>query len=149
MKSLKSYINERYTTIEDDATGEYITIWVDDEDEGIINKRLEQAEQNKEEYLNTENEWKSLRDKLWDLEDKKDDLVDEIRSLKANYKQLSLDMDDELGQLISKGEDPDKKAQEYGKEMEEILSKKEKLVKELKKIDSEIYNLNKKLNKLF
>lgn len=149
MKSLTNYIAERWVDVHDEDTDEHFTVWIEDETEEQVKARLDRVQKQQEEYERTQKEWKSLRDQWWKYEDEKDEILGEIRNIKANYKQLTIDMEDELGQLISKGEDPDDRAQHYGEELDKLSQQKDKLLVKLHKIEDKIAEITQKMDDLY
>lgn len=126
----------------DEDTGEIIKLWRSDIDPNKEAKLMQAAKQSEEdtEWERLYKKEKAITDKQWELKDQARDLSDQIKDLKRNYQELRIDMEEELGQLYSKGEEAkgDEKAQEYGKQFNDIEEEIDKLSKQLKPIKIQI-----------
>ena len=147
MKSLKEYINEGREEFVDDNTGEIVKMWVD---EKPIQKAIDAIKEDPKEYKKKLDKEKSLCGQLEQLEDKQWELEEELRGKVYELKCLRIDMEEEVGQLYTKGKDIDAEtlAQNYGKQMDQITKEIENLKKQINalqpKIDAldiEIFNI--------
>ena len=163
MKNLHSYIKEsaedgkngHWQEFADEDTGEIVSMWVPDPDPELEKLKWEIYQQyNKEvealhkkcleaEKRNTK-ELQKFEDELWRYEQ-------ELKDANRNYRQLQIDMEEELGQLMSAGKEAEaeEKAQDYGVELEQTADKISELKDKIKKLQPKIDNLNAIHNKIW
>ena len=134
MKDLYKYLLEsekdgkggHYEDFVDEDTGEIVTLWVPDPDPELEKKKWEIYQKHKEEIqklydkcaeLDKENKKKleKLEDEMWGYEQ-------DLKNAKRNYRQLQIDMEEELGQLYTSGKEyeAEEKAQEYGSQFNDL-----------------------------
>lgn len=140
--SIKSYICEKLEEWTDPDTGETFMIECPDTDLGreIVNIAKDSDKETLDELFELNRKQVELDQKRWDI-------LDNIKELQVRYNDLMSDMENELGEIISKGENPDKKAQEYGKKMNDIDKEMENLKKEMNAIDNQKVKIKAEIEK--
>ena len=143
MKDLYKYIKEsaedgkngHWEDFADEDTGEIVTMWVNDPTPEDITAKEKEREENARSYYENwkkENEMRKqlkldeLDDIIWDYEQ-------QLKDLNREYRDLRIDMEEELGHLYSSGKDAEaeKLAQKYGKRENRIVKEQESLRKKL------------------
>ena len=142
MKTLKDFLNEKLEEWTDPDTGETFMIERPDTDLG---REIANAAKNSDKE--TLDDIFELNKKYVELDQKRWDILDNIKELQMRYNDLMSDMEDELGEIIAKGKNPDKKAQEYGKKMNDIDKEMENLKKEMNVIDNQKAKIKAEIDK--
>lgn len=163
MKNLHSYIKEsaedgkngHWQEFVDEDTGEIVTMWVKDPDPELEKLKWEayENEQDKQRQLRKKikeqekdlvKHQEKLEDELWRYEQ-------ELKDANRNYRQLQIDMEDELGQFYSSGKEKEgeEKAQEYGDQFNKLADEIEDLKNKIKKIQPQIAKLEEQRDKLW
>ena len=143
MKDLYKYIKEssedgkngHWEDFVDEDTGEIVTMWVNDPTPEDITAKEKEREENTRSYYENwkkENEMRKqlkldeLDDIIWDYEQ-------QLKDLNREYRDLRIDMEEELGHLYSSGKEAEaeKLAQKYGKRENRIVKEQESLRKKL------------------
>ena len=118
MKALYKYIKEsaedgkngHWEDFVDEDTGEIVTMWVNDPTPEDIAAKEKEREENTHSYYEQQ-----------------------LKDLNREYRDLRMDMEEELGQLYSSGKEAEaeKLAQKYGKQENRITKEQESLRKKL------------------
>ncbi|MCH5167823.1 MAG: hypothetical protein J1F35_08090 [Erysipelotrichales bacterium] len=142
MKTLKDFLNEKLEEYTDPDTGETFMIERPDTDLGreIANAAKDSDQEKMGELFELNRKYAELDQKRWNI-------LDNIKDLQMRYNDLMNDMEDDLGEIISKGDNPEDKAQEYGKQMNDIDKEIEKLKKEIYNIDNQKAKIKTEIDK--
>ena len=142
MKTLKDFLNEKLEEYTDPDTGETFMIERPDTDLGreIANAAKDSDQEKMGELFELNRKYTELDQKRWNI-------LDNIKDLQMRYNDLMNDMEDDLGEIISKGDNPEDKAQEYGKQMNDIDKEIEKLKKEIDNIDNQKVKIKNEIDK--
>ena len=146
MKTLSKYLKEsykdekqgHYEDFVDEDTGEIVTLWVDDKPEQIIKAVKEATPEELQKLKELRKQEDEIDAKWWSIRDEIDNQKDELKSLKAELRELQYGMEDEIGQAKT-DEERDKLGNEYGEKIENTQEN-------IKKIINNIKSLNKKLD---
>ena len=143
MKDLYKYIKEsaedgkngHWEDFVDEDTGEIVTMWVNDPTPEDITAKEKEREENARSYYGKQQKENEMRKqlKLDELDDVVWDYEQQLKDLNREYRDLMIDMEEELGQLYSSGKDAEaeKFAQKYGEQENRIVKKQESLRKKL------------------
>lgn len=143
MKALYKYIKEsaedgkngHWEDFVDEDTGEIVTMWVNDPTPEDIAAKEKEREENTHSYYEKQQKENEMRKQL--KLDELDDIVwgyeQQLKDLNREYRDLRMDMEEELGQLYSSGKEAEaeKLAQKYGKQENRITKEQESLRKKL------------------
>ena len=143
MKALYRYIKEsaedgkngHWEDFVDEDTGEIVTMWVNDPTPEDIAAKEKEREENTHSYYEKQQKENEMRKQL--KLDELDDIVwgyeQQLKDLNREYRDLRMDMEEELGQLYSSGKEveAEKLAQKYGKQENRITKEQESLRKKL------------------
>lgn len=146
MKALSKYLKENYKDEKqghyedfvDEDTGEIVTLWVDDKPEQIIKAVKEATPEELQKLKELRKQEDEIDAKWWSIRDEIDNQKDELKSLKAELRELQYGMEDEIGQAKT-DEERDNLGNEYGEKIENTQEN-------IKKIINSIKSLNKKLD---
>lgn len=146
MKPLSKYLKEsykdkkqgHYEDFVDEDTGEIVTLWVDDKPEQIIKAVKEATPEELQKLKELRKQEDEIDAKWWSIRDDIDNQKDELKSLKAELRELQYGMEDEIGQAKT-DEERDNLGNEYGEKIENTQEN-------IRKIINNIKSLNKKLN---
>ena len=146
MKPLSKYLKEsykdekqgHYEDFVDEDTGEIVTLWVDDKPEQIIKAVKEATPEELQKLKELRKQEDEIDTKWWSIRDEIDNQKDELKSLKAELRELQYGMEDEIGQAKT-DEERDNLGNEYGEKIENIQEN-------IRKIINNIKSLNKKLD---
>ena len=143
MKALYKYIKEsaedgkngHWEEFVDEDTGEIVTMWVNDPTPEDIAAKEKEREENTYSYYEKQQKENEMRKqlKLDELDDIVWDYEQQLKDLNKEYRDLRIDMEEELGQLYSSGKEAEaeKLAQKYGKQENRITKEQESLRKKL------------------
>ena len=143
MKALYKYIKEsaedgkngHWEDFVDEDTGEIVTMWVNDPTPEDIAAKEKEREENTHSYYEKQQKENEMRKQL--KLDELDDIVwgyeQQLKDLNREYRDLRMDMEEELGQLYSSGKEAEaeKLAQKDGKQENRITKEHESLRKKL------------------
>lgn len=143
MKALYKYVKEsaedgkngHWEDFVDEDTGEIVTMWVNDPTPEDIAAKEKEREENTHSYYEKQQKENEMRKQL--KLDELDDIVwgyeQQLKDLNREYRDLRMDMEEELGQLYSSGKEAEaeKLAQKYGKQENRITKEQESLRKKL------------------
>ena len=143
MKALYRYIKEsaedgkngHWEDFVDEDTGEIVTMWVNDPTPEDIAAKEKEREENTHSYYEKQQKENEMRKQL--KLDELDDIVwgyeQHLKDLNREYRDLRIDMEEELGQLYSSGKEAEaeKLAQKYGEQENRITKEQESLRKKL------------------
>ena len=146
MKPLSKYLKEsykdekqgHYEDFVDEDTGEIVTLWVDDKPEQIIKAVKEATPEELQKLKELRKQEDEIDAKWWSIRDEIDNQKDELKSLKAELRELQYGMEDEIGQAKTDKE-RDNLGNEYGEKIENTQEN-------IRKIINNIKSLNKKLD---
>ena len=146
MKPLSKYLKEsykdekqgHYEDFVDEDTGEIVTLWVDDKPEQIIKAVKEATPEELQKLKELRKQEDEIDAKWWSIRDEIDSQKDELKSLKAELRELQYGMEDEIGQAKT-DEERDNLGNEYGEKIENTQEN-------IRKIINNIKSLNKKLD---
>lgn len=143
MKSLLKYIKEssedgkngHWEDFVDEDTGEIVSMWVNDPTPEELEKQEKEREENinswyekrkKEDELRKKLQLDKLDDDVWNYEQ-------QLKDLNNEYRELRVDMEEELGYLYSQGNEveAEKLAQKYGAKENKIVKQQESIRKKL------------------
>lgn len=143
MKSLHKYImessedgkNGHWEDFVDEDTGEIVSMWVNDPTPEELEKQEKEREENinswyekrkKEDELRKKLQLDKLDDDVWNYEQ-------QLKDLNNEYRELRIDMEEELGYLYSQGDEAEaeKLAQKYGAKENKIAKQQESIRKKL------------------
>lgn len=143
MKSLHKYImessedgkNGHWEDFVDEDTGEIVSMWVNDPTPEELEKQEKEREENinswyekrkKEDELRKKLQLDKLDDDVWNYEQ-------QLKDLNNEYRELRIDMEEELGYLYSQGDEveAEKLAQKYGAKENKIVKQQESIRKKL------------------
>lgn len=143
MKSLLKYIKEssedgkngHWEDFVDEDTGEIVSMWVNDPTPEELEKQEKEREENinswyekrkKEDELRKKLQLDKLDDDVWNYEQ-------QLKDLNNEYRELRIDMEEELGYLYSQGDEveAEKLAQKYGAKENKIVKQQESIRKKL------------------
>ena len=119
----------------DEDTGEIVTMWVNDPTPEDIAAKEKEREENTRSYYEKQQKENEMRKQL--KLDELDDIVwgyeQQLKDLNREYRDLRMDIEEELGQLYSSGKEAEaeKLAQKYGKQENRIAKEQESLRKKL------------------
>lgn len=140
MKDIKLFLLEggQYKEFVDEDTGEVIKIWVEDPDPEELERKLDMAKDENDDFMEKWAKERELRKKVEPYEDEQWDLESELKDLQYKLRSLRVDQEEEIGGLYSQGkyEEGDKLAQEYGAEFNKIEKRMEVIKKRLKKLET-------------
>ena len=163
MKDLRIYIKEsqedgknghwEYRT---DSNGKASRIWIDYEEIVRQRKAAEAAIKaaDKKKLQNKQDKKKAIED-INKAEDRMMEINQELKDLEQQHRDLMIDMEDELGQILYPDSKPstketeaaaEERAQDYGEQFNEIEEQIEKLNKEYDGLDKKCNELRKKWN---
>ena len=163
MKDLSKYILEseadgknghyEYRT---DSNGKGSRIWIDYEEIVKQRKAAEAAIKaaDKKKLQNKQDKKKAIED-INKAEDRMMEINQELKDLEQQHRDLMIDMEDELGQILYPDSKPstketeaaaEERAQDYGEQFNEIEEQIEKLNKEYDGLDKKCNELRKKWN---
>ena len=150
MKSLNTYIlesaedgkNGHWEEFVDEDTGEIIKIWKDDPDP-------EKVKQETEKFMAIVKTWsekeeqilaklRPINKELDKLYNEKDEAEDGLRNAKRELRDLRIDMEEEIGQVIGDDAEMDRLGNEYGEKMNELEEEISKWSKKLKELEPKI-----------
>ena len=143
MKALYKYVKEsaedgkngHWEDFVDEDTGEIVTMWVNDPTPEDIAAKEKEREENTHSYYEKQQKENEMRKqlKLDELDDIVWDYEQQLKDLNREYRDLRMDMEEELGQLYSSGKEAEaeKLAQKYGKQENRITKEQESLRKKL------------------
>ena len=143
MKALYKYVKEsaedgkngHWEDFVDEDTGEIVTMWVNDPTPEDIAAKEKEREENTHSYYEKQQKENEMRKqlKLDELDDIVWDYEQQLKDLNREYRDLRMDMEEELGQLYSSGKETEaeKLAQKYGKQENRITKEQESLRKKL------------------
>lgn len=163
MKDLKHYISEseadgknghyEYRT---DSNGKGTKVWVD-YDEIVKQRKAAEAAikgTDKKKLQNKQDKKKAIED-IKKAEDRMMEINQELKDLEQQHRDLMIDMEDELGQILYPDSKPstketeaaaEERAQDYGEQFNEIEEDIEKLNNEYSKLEKRCNELRKKFN---
>ena len=143
MKALYKYVKEsaedgkngHWEDFVDEDTGEIVTMWVNDPTPEDIAAKEKEREENTYSYYEKQQKENEMRKqlKLDELDDIVWDYEQQLKDLNREYRDLRMNMEEELGQLYSSGKEAEaeKLAQKYGKQENRITKEQESLRKKL------------------
>lgn len=143
MKALYKYVKEsaedgkngHWEDFVDEDTGEIVTMWVNDPTPEDIAAKEKEREENTHSYYEKQQKENEMRKqlKIDELDDIVWDYEQQLKDLNREYRDLRMDMEEELGQLYSSGKEAEaeKLAQKYGKQENRITKEQESLRKKL------------------
>lgn len=143
MKSLSNYIyestedgkNGHWEDFVDEDTGEIVTMWVNDLTPEEIAAKEKEREESVRTYYEKQRQENAKRKelKLDELDDTVWNLEEQLKNLNREYRDLRIDMEEELGYLYSQGKEAEaeKLAQKYGDRENKIVKQQETLRKKL------------------
>ena len=143
MKALYKYIKEsaedgkngHWEDFVDEDTGEIVTMWVNDPTPEDITAKEKEREESTRSYYEKQQKENEMRKqlKLDELDDVVWDYEQQLKDLNREYRDLRIDMEEELGHLYSSGKEAEaeKLAQKYGKQENRIVKEQESLRKKL------------------
>ena len=143
MKALYKYVKEsaedgkngHWEDFVDEDTGEIVTMWVNDPTPEDITAKEKEREENARSYYEKQQKENEMRKqlKLDELDDVVWDYEQQLKDLNREYRDLRIDMEEELGQLYSSGKEveAEKLAQKYGEQENRITKEQESLRKKL------------------
>ena len=143
MKALYKYVKEsaedgkngHWEDFVDEDTGEIVTMWVNDPTPEDITAKEKEREENARSYYEKQQKENEMRKqlKLDELDDVVWDYEQQLKDLNREYRDLRMDMEEELGQLYSSGKEAEaeKLAQKYGEQENRITKEQESLRKKL------------------
>ena len=143
MKALYKYVKEsaedgkngHWEDFVDEDTGEIVTMWVNDPTPEDITAKEKEREESARSYYEKQQKENEMRKqlKLDELDDVVWDYEQQLKDLNREYRDLRIDMEEELGQLYSSGKEAEaeKLAQKYGKQENRIAKEQESLRKKL------------------
>ena len=142
MKDLSNYIKEakrrtpgHWEDFVDEDTGEIVTMWVNDPTPEELAQQEKEREEDLKAYWEKIEKEKQFRKQLNidKLEDEIWNIQTQLKDLHTQYRQLQIDQEEELGQLLSAGKEAEaeEKAQEYGEQFNNNADEQERLKKEL------------------
>lgn len=146
MKDLYKYIKEshedgkngHWKDFVDEDTSEIVTMQVNDPTpEDIAAKEKEREEDTRSYYEKQQKENDMCKQlKLDELDDVVWDYEQQLKDLNREYRDLMIDMEEEVGHLYSSGKDAEaeKLAQKYGEQENRIVKKQESLRKKLSSV---------------
>lgn len=146
MKDLYKYIKEshedgkngHWEDFVDEDTGEIVTMWVNDPTPEDITAKEKEREENARSYYEKQQKENDMRKqlKLDELDDVVWDYEQQLKDLNREYRDLMIDMEEEVGHLYSSGKDAEaeKLAQKYGEQENRIVKKQESLRKKLSSV---------------
>jgi len=143
MKDLHKYIlesqedgkNGHWKDFVDEDTGEVVTMWINDQTPEEIAAKEKECEENTRSYYEKQQKENDMRKKL--KLDELDDIVwsyeQQLKDLNKEYRDLRIDMEEELGHLYTSGKEAEaeKLAQKYGAQENRIAKEQESLRKKL------------------
>lgn len=143
MKALYKYVKEsaedgkngHWEDFVDEDTGEIVTMWVNDPTPEDIAAKEKEREENTHSYYEKQQKENEMRKqlKLDELDDIVWDYEQQLKDLNREYRDLRMNMEEELGQLYSSGKEAEaeKLAQKYGEQENRIVKEQESLRKKL------------------
>jgi len=127
--------NGHWEDFVDEDTGEIVTMWVNDPTPEEIAAKEKEREESARAYYEKQQKENEMRKqlKLDELDDMVWDYEQQLKDLNREYRDLRIDMEEELGNLYSQGKDAEaeKLAQKYGKQENRIAKEQESLRKKL------------------
>jgi len=161
MKDLHKYIlesqedgkNGHWKDFVDEDTGEVVTMWINDQTPEEIAAKEKECEENTRSYYEKQQKENDMRKKL--KLDELDDIVwsyeQQLKDLNKEYRDLRIDMEEELGHLYTSGKEAEaeKLAQKYGAQENRIVKEQESLRKKLASVKKKRDNASSKFWKFY
>ena len=161
MKDLHKYIlesqedgkNGHWKDFVDEDTGEVVTMWINDQTPEEIAAKEKECEENTRSYYEKQQKENDMRKKL--KLDELDDIVwsyeQQLKDLNKEYRDLRIDMEEELGHLYTSGKEAEaeKLAQKYGAQENRIAKEQESLRKKLASVKKKRDNASSKFWKFY
>ena len=152
MKSLSKYLKEsykdekhgHYEDFVDEDTGEIVTLWVDDKPEQIIKAVKEATPEELQKLKELRKQEDEIDAKWWSIRDEIDNQKDELKSLKAELRELQYGMEDEIGQAKT-DEERDNLGNEYGEKIENTQENIRKIINNIKSLNKKLDDVDNKL----
>lgn len=139
------FISEGYQEFIDDETGEIVTMWVEDPDPEEEKKKLEKAKEDSKKYEAACKKEREYITKLNPLENELWGYEDELKRCNAEYRQLKIDMEEEIGNLYAqeKFAEGDELGQSYGVSMDRLEKQIKGIKRKMNSVQVKISNLRK------
>lgn len=134
-ESVEDGKNGHYEEFVDEDTGEIVTVWINDPTPEEIASKEKEREESARSYYEKQQQENDMRKqlKLDELDDIVWDLEEQLKDLNREYRDLRIDMEEDLGNLYSQGKEAEaeKLAQKYGDHENKIVKQQESLRKKL------------------
>lgn len=127
--------NGHWEDFVDEDTGEIVTMWVNDPTPEEIDAKEKERKEGARAYYEKQKKENEMRKqlKLDELDDMVWDYEQQLKGLNKDYRDLRIDMEEELGQLYSSGKETEAEnlAQQYGARENKLVKQQESLRKKL------------------
>lgn len=145
LPTFDEFLSEGYQEFIDEDTGEIVTMWVEDPSPEEEKKKLEKAKEDSKKYEAACKKEREYLAKLNPLEDELWSYEDELKRCNAEYRQLKIDMEEEIGSLYSQDKfaEGDELGQSYGVSMERLEKQIKNIKKKMNSVQIKISNLRK------
>ena len=151
LTSFANFVNEKYQEFIDPDTCEIVTLWVDDPDPEEEKRKLEKAKEYDKKYEAACKKEKEYFAKLNPLEDELWGYTSDLKNCQNEYRQLKIDMEEEVGQLYAQGryDEGEQIAQNYGVSIERLEKQIKTLKRSIKSVQSKINTLRKSYDNIW
>lgn len=148
---LNEYISEVQKRFVDPDTGEVVMVDVQEIDAEREAEIQAKAAENARKFDDSCKKERELLKQLEKVENEQWQYQEELADLRREYRSLHIDMEDELGQLYSSGNEAEaeQKAQEYGERFNEIEDLVDEFKKKIEDLQPRIDDLRNQRNKIW